>query len=139
VDEGELSMPLSSQSAVDAKYPGDSCCLLQDVVEISRQKSGMLQGYSDAVLQAEALEEQLVMARKHSAMLQSKLDGTFAQYHNEVQDMQAKSNELVRKNKSLRNKNKGTCCRVEYPSEVPCSSLTHLACYLQSLRLMSSS
>jgi FtsZ-binding cell division protein ZapB len=40
-------------------------------------------------------------------MLQSKLDGAFTQYHNEVQDMQAKSNELVRKNKSLRQKNKG--------------------------------
>jgi hypothetical protein len=34
------------------------------------------------------------------------LGGAFAQYHNEVQDMQAKSDELVRKNKSLRNKNK---------------------------------
>jgi FtsZ-binding cell division protein ZapB len=47
-------------------------------------------------------------------MLQSKLDGAFAQYHNEVQDMQAKSDELVRKNKSLRNKNKGMMlsCRV---------------------------
>jgi predicted nucleic acid-binding Zn-ribbon protein len=67
----------------------------------------MLQGYGDAVLQAEALEEQLVKARKHSAMLQSKLDGAFARYRNEVQDMQAKSNELVRKNKSLRNNNKG--------------------------------
>jgi hypothetical protein len=42
--------------------------------------------------------------------------------------MQAKSDELVRKNKSLRNKNKGTYCLVEYPLEVPCSSLTHLAC-----------
>jgi FtsZ-binding cell division protein ZapB len=40
-------------------------------------------------------------------MLQSKLDGAFAQYHNEVQDMQAKGDELVRKNKSLHNKNKG--------------------------------
>jgi hypothetical protein len=49
----------------------------------------MLQGYGDAVLWAEALEEQLVKARKHSAMLQSKLDNAFAQYHNEVQDMQA--------------------------------------------------
>jgi hypothetical protein len=88
----------------------------------------MLQGYGYAVLRAEALEEQLVNARKHSAMLQSKLDGAFAQYHNEVQDMKAKSDELVRKNKSLRNKNKGTCCPVEYPLEVPCSSLTHLAC-----------
>jgi FtsZ-binding cell division protein ZapB len=59
------------------------------------------------VLRAKALEEQLAKARKHSSMLQSKLDGAFAQYHNEVQDMQAKSDELVRKNKSLRNKNKG--------------------------------
>jgi FtsZ-binding cell division protein ZapB len=59
------------------------------------------------MLRAEALEKELVKAQKHS-MLQSKLDGAFAQYHNEVQDMQAKSDELVRKNKSLRNKNKGT-------------------------------
>jgi hypothetical protein len=66
------------------------------------------------VLRAEALDEQLVKARKHSSVLQSKLDGVFAQYHNEVQDMQAKSDELVRKNKLLRNKNKGTCCLVEY-------------------------
>jgi hypothetical protein len=28
---------------------------------------------------------------KHSAMLQSKLDGAFAQYHNEVQEMQVKN------------------------------------------------
>jgi hypothetical protein len=67
----------------------------------------MLQGYVDRVLWAEALEEELAKARKHSAMLQSKLDGSFAQYHNEVQDMQVKSDELVHKNKSLRNKNKG--------------------------------
>jgi predicted nucleic acid-binding Zn-ribbon protein len=83
-------------------------------VERSRQKSDMLQGYGDTVLRAEALEEQLVKSRKHAAMLQSKLDGAFAQYHNEVQDIQVKSDELVRKNKSLRNKNKGTplSCRV---------------------------
>jgi predicted nucleic acid-binding Zn-ribbon protein len=55
----------------------------------------MLQGYDDAVFRAEALEEQLMKARKHSAALQSNLDGAFAQYHNEVQDMQAKSDELV--------------------------------------------
>jgi FtsZ-binding cell division protein ZapB len=67
----------------------------------------MLQGYGDTVLRAKSLEKELNKARKHSAMLQSKLDGAFAQYHNEVQDMQAKSDELVRKNKSLRQKNKG--------------------------------
>jgi hypothetical protein len=61
------------------------------------------------------LEKELNKARKHSAMLQSKLDGAFAQYHNEVHDMQAKSDELVRKNKSLHQKNKGmlmSACRV---------------------------
>jgi Skp family chaperone for outer membrane proteins len=63
----------------------------------------MLQGYGDTVLLAEALEEGLAKAWKHSAMLHSKLDGAFAQYQNEVQDMQAKSDELVRKNKSLCN------------------------------------
>jgi hypothetical protein len=46
--------------------------------------------------------------------MQSKLDNAFAHYHNEIQDMQAKSDELVWKNKSLRNKNKGMRlpCRV---------------------------
>jgi low affinity Fe/Cu permease len=84
------------------------CCLLQDVAERSRQKSDMLQGYDDIVLRAEALKEQLVKAWKHTVVMQSKLDTTFAQYHNDIQDMQAKSDDLVRKNKSLRNKNKGT-------------------------------
>jgi predicted nucleic acid-binding Zn-ribbon protein len=71
-------------------------------MERSQQKSDMLQGYGDTVVQAETLEKELAKARKHSAMLQSKLDGAFAQYHNDVQDMQAKSDELVRKYKSLR-------------------------------------
>jgi hypothetical protein len=68
----------------------------------------MLQGYDGTVLRAEALEEQLVKSQKHAAMLQTKLDGAFTQYHNEIQDMQVNNDELVRKNKSLRNKNKGT-------------------------------
>jgi FtsZ-binding cell division protein ZapB len=85
----------------------------------------MVLGYGDIVLRAEALEEELAKARKHSAMLQSKLDGAFAQYHNEVQDMQAKNDELVRKNKSLRNKNKGTLlsCRVPIGDALQWSNL----------------
>jgi hypothetical protein len=67
----------------------------------------MLQGYGDTVLRSESLDKELNKARKHSAMLQSKLDGAFAQYLNKVQDMQAKSDELVRRNNSLRQKNKG--------------------------------
>jgi hypothetical protein len=62
----------------------------------------MLQGYSDTVLHAEALEKELDKDKKDSALLLSKLDGAFAQYHNEVQEMQAKSDDLVRKNKTLR-------------------------------------
>jgi hypothetical protein len=67
----------------------------------------MLHGYGDTVLQAEALEKELDKARKHSAMLQSKLDGAFAVYHNEVQETHTKSDDLIRNNKSLRQKNKG--------------------------------
>jgi predicted nucleic acid-binding Zn-ribbon protein len=81
---------------------------LQDIAERSREKSNMLQGFGDTVLRAEALEEQLVKSRKYVATIQSKLDSAFAKYHNDVQEMQAKSDDLVRKNKSLRNKNKGT-------------------------------
>jgi predicted nucleic acid-binding Zn-ribbon protein len=81
---------------------------VQDIAERSRQKSEKLQGYDDTVLRAETLEEQLVKSRKHAAAMQSKLDTAFAKYHNDVQEMQAKSDDLVRKNKSLRNKNKGT-------------------------------
>jgi hypothetical protein len=51
---------------------------MQDVVERSRQKSDMLQGYDDTVLRAETLEKKLNKARKHSALLPSKLDGAFA-------------------------------------------------------------
>jgi hypothetical protein len=68
----------------------------------------MLQGFGDAVLRAEALEDQLLKSRKHAAAMQSKLDAAFAKYHNDIQDMQAKSDDLVRRNKTLRNKNKGT-------------------------------
>jgi hypothetical protein len=68
----------------------------------------MLQGFGDAVLRAEALEDQLLKSRKHAAAMQSKLDAAFAKYHNDIQEMQAKSDDLVRKNKTPRNKNKGT-------------------------------
>jgi Skp family chaperone for outer membrane proteins len=68
----------------------------------------MLQGFDDTVLRAEVLEKQLLESRKHAAAMQSKLDAAFAKYHNDVQDMQAKSDDLVRRNKTLRNKNKGT-------------------------------
>jgi hypothetical protein len=81
---------------------------VQDVMERSREKSSMLQGFGDTMLRAEALEDQLMNSRKHAVAMQSKLDTAFAKYHKDIQEMQAKSDNLVRKNKSLRNKNKGT-------------------------------
>jgi hypothetical protein len=67
-------------------------------------KSDILQGYGDTVLRTEALEKELDKLKKHATLLQSKLDGTFAQYHNEVQKNQANRDDLIRK-KSLRQKN----------------------------------
>jgi hypothetical protein len=84
------------------------CWSAQDVVERSREKSSMLQGFGDPVLRDEALEDRLLKSRKHAATMQSKLDAAFAKYHNDIQEMQAKSDDLVQKNKTLRNKNKGT-------------------------------
>jgi hypothetical protein len=55
----------------------------------------MLQGFGDAVLRAEALEDQLLKSRKHEAAMQSKLDAAFTKYHNDIQDMQAKSDDLA--------------------------------------------
>jgi hypothetical protein len=80
---------------------------VQDVAERSRLKSEMLQGYDNNVLRAEALEDQLVKSRKHAAAMQSKLDTAFTKYHNDIQEMQAKSDDLVWKNKSLLNNIKG--------------------------------
>jgi hypothetical protein len=44
----------------------------------------MLQGFSDAVLRAEVLEDQLLKSRKHAAAMQSKLDASFAKYHKDI-------------------------------------------------------
>jgi hypothetical protein len=40
--------------------------------------------------------------------MQSKLDAAFAKYHNDVMELQAKGDDMVRKNKGLRIRNKGT-------------------------------
>jgi hypothetical protein len=70
-------------------------------VEISRQKTNLLKGYGDIILRVESLEKELEMSKKHSVLLQSKHDGAFTEYHNELQKMQAKRDDLIRKNKSL--------------------------------------
>jgi hypothetical protein len=108
---------------------------VQDVVERSREKSNMLQGFGDAVLRAEALEDQLLKSRKHAAAMQSKLDVAFAKYHNDIQELQAKGNDLLRKNKTLHNKNKGTLLDLLGSCWRSRGSLTRCAfVVLQSLR-----
>jgi hypothetical protein len=108
---------------------------VQDVAERSREKSNMLQGFGDTVLRAEALEEHLLKSRKHAAAMQSKLDAAFAKYHNDVQELQAKGDDLVRKNKSLCNKNKGTPLDLSGSCWRSRGSLTHCTvAMLQSLR-----
>jgi hypothetical protein len=42
---------------------------VQDVVKRSREKSNVLQGFDDAVLRAEELEDQLLKSRKHAAAM----------------------------------------------------------------------
>jgi hypothetical protein len=52
------------------------------------------------------LEKELEKSKKHFALLQSKLESAFAQYLNEVQEMQEKRDDLIRKNKSLHRRTK---------------------------------
>jgi Skp family chaperone for outer membrane proteins len=79
----------------------------------------MLQGYGDAVLRAETLEDQLLKSRKHAAAMQSKLDTAFAKYHNDIQEMQAKSDDLVRREQvASQQEQMYTTCLVECLLEV---------------------
>jgi hypothetical protein len=53
-----MIIPLSTRVPVE-RDTQVLAAFLQDVVERSRQKSEMLQGFSDMVLRAEALEKEL--------------------------------------------------------------------------------
>jgi hypothetical protein len=51
---------------------------VQGLVERSYQKTELLKGYGDTFIRAEVLEKELDISKKHSALLQSKLDSAFA-------------------------------------------------------------
>jgi hypothetical protein len=91
---------------------------VQDVVERSRDKSNMLQGFGDAVLRAETLEEQLVKSRKHAAAMQSKLDTAFAKYHNDIQDAGEERRLGAEEQVAPQQEQRYTTCLVEYLLEV---------------------
>jgi hypothetical protein len=87
---------------------------VQGVVDRSREKSNMLQGFGDAVLRAKALEDQLVKSRKHVAAVQSKLNAAFSKYHNDIQELQAKGDDLCGRTRAsaTRTKVRRWTCRV---------------------------
>jgi hypothetical protein len=81
--------------------------LIDHMVERSQKKTELLKGYGDNVLHSEELEKELDMSKKHSTLLLSNLDTTLTHYHNEVQEMEPNRDEIIRRNKALRQKNKG--------------------------------
>jgi hypothetical protein len=50
---------------------------MQGIVERSQKKTELLKGYGETILRAEELAKELDKTRKHSALLQSKLDTAF--------------------------------------------------------------
>jgi septal ring factor EnvC (AmiA/AmiB activator) len=84
----------------------------------------MLQGYGDTVLRAEALEEERAKARKHSAMLQSKLDGAFARTIMKSRTCRRRATNWCARTSRSAIRTKVCCCLVKYLLEVPCGSLT---------------
>jgi hypothetical protein len=77
----------------------------QKVIEQSRQKSDLLQGFSDTILRAEHLEEQLKQSRELALRLRMRLDGNTAEYLNEIQWLTTEKDVLVAKNKTLHREN----------------------------------
>jgi hypothetical protein len=57
-----MTVPLSSRVPVE-RDTQVIAAFLQDVVERSRRKSEMLQGFGDTMLRAEAFEKELTKAR----------------------------------------------------------------------------
>lgn len=50
---------------------------MQNLVDRSQKKTELLKGYGDTIIRAETLEKELNKSRKHSVLLESKLDSTF--------------------------------------------------------------
>jgi hypothetical protein len=70
------------------------------------------------------LEEQLVKARKHSAMLQLKLDGAFAKYHKKSKTCRRRATSWCERTSRSAMRTKLRFCLVEYLFEISCSGLT---------------
>ena len=83
-------------------------CLLQEVVKQSKRKTQLLEQHAADIEEVTQLREQLKEQKALSLKLQERLDGNAAEYHNEIQKLTAQKDNVVGKNKSLRQKNKGS-------------------------------
>lgn len=75
---------------------------MKDVIKRSRQKSELLENLANSLVRAEELEKKLQEKTQQASRLQTKLDGTVAEYHNEIQRLTAVKDKVVDKNKALR-------------------------------------
>ena len=100
---------------------------LQEVVKQSKHKTRLLEQHAADIEEVSRLRKQLKEQKALSLKLQEKLDANAAEYHNEIQKLTAKKDEVVGKNKSLRLKNKGNL-----PSEIIIEYFFSCAPYLIS-------
>jgi hypothetical protein len=85
----------------------------------------MLQGYGDTVLRAETLEKELNKARKHSAMLQSKLDGALPSTTTRYKTCRRRAMNWSARTIHCAKRTKVCWCQpFEYLLRVSCNSLT---------------
>lgn len=75
---------------------------MKDVIKRSRQKSELLENLADSLVRAEELERKLQEKTQQASRLHTKLDGTIAEYRNEVQRLTAEKDKVIDKNKTLR-------------------------------------
>ena len=99
--------------------------LLQDVIKRSRQKSELLENLANSLVRAEELEKKLQEKTQQASWLQTKLDGTVAEYHNEIQRLTAEKDKVVDKNKTLRREKQGNLAAAGDSENLFCAQLTY--------------
>ena len=78
------------------------------MINHSRRKLEMLEGYGDTVLHVEALEKELAKEKLYISHLMMKHDSSTTAFRNQIQDLEDKKEHLVARNKSLNQKIEGS-------------------------------
>jgi urocanate hydratase len=107
---------------------------LQEVVKQSKHKTRLLEQHATDIEEVTQLREELKQQKALSLKLLERLDANAARYHNKIQKLTTKNDEVVGKDKSLHLKNKGNV-----PSEIIIDYICSCALYLiSSLDLLQS-